>query len=97
MTLRELKDSVLGCLTTIVGFLLILLVIGVVFLVLHKIWWELWGQEAAYQQYQLQRLACFEEHVDTRGLEFRGVNKDDLTECLTAAHRIAEEITKAYE
>ena len=91
MTLEDSKDNVLGCLTYIAVLLLILLAIGVVGLVLGKIHWELWGQEAAYQQYELQRLACFEEHVDTRGLEFRGVNKDDLIECLTEAPRRGEE------
>jgi len=78
-------------LTAIVGYLLICVVAVAVILVLGKIYWEFWGQAAAYQQYRLQRFECFEEYVDTRGLKFRGVNKDDLIECLKDAHRRAEE------
>jgi len=81
---------VLGCLGSIARLLLMLLVLGVVSLVLGKIWWELWGQEAAYQQYELQRLACFEEYIDMGGWEVRGVN-NDVIDCLKRAHRIAEE------
>jgi len=81
---------VLGCLGSFAAFFLILLVIGVVFLVLHKIHWELWGQAAAGQQYELQRLRCYEEYIDMRGWEVRGVN-NDVIDCLKRAHRIAEE------
>ena len=82
---------VLGCLGSIARLLLMLVVIGVVGLVLHKIYWELWGQAAAYQRYQLQTLRCYEEYINIQSWEVIGANKDVLTECLTAAHRIAEE------
>lgn len=53
-----------------------------IFAVTLKVHWELWGKPAAYLEYQLLKLDCYERHHDE--------SKEELRDCLVRRYRDAK-------